>query len=293
MRSVPRCLMLALAVGLTALAPASAQEPGKAGPAEARKPSKGPLTEDQAADLKYEHYEVTVTTKTYRPYIITHSGEKLIQLEYDTLKAAQARVDEARRDNKILEPEWRDRDFGIETLEHTTTSTVYADALTSTAKALAADASYKPEAGTTHCSEFVRDFAKALTGREVPELRGRAGEQFDALKAAAADPSSKWSSLGFQDDPAAAFRRAQELADEGKLVVVAWKNPNATATDSGHVAAVVPRRGDDPALPHSGSWKLGVPYIAQAGATVSDYLRLSQGFGASKKPGLEVFVLAP
>ena len=139
----------------------------------------------------------------------------------------------------------------------------------------------------------MRDCAKELLGRDVPELRGQASDQSDQLKAAAEDPKSKWWSLGFHDDPSTAFQRAQELADEGKLVVVTWKNPKPTATDSGHVAIVVPRPDNAPELPNSTTWKMGVPYIAQAGAKVFDQDRLSQGFGPTKKSGLEIYVLEP
>ena len=36
-----------------------------------------------------------------------------------------------------------------------------------------------------------------------------------------------------------------------------------------------------------------VPYIAQAGETVSDYMPLSDGFSPDKKAGMEIFVLSP
>ena len=262
--------------------------------AEKEKPAtKKTLSDDQFTHLKWAHYEVKVTRKTYRPYIIDSAGEKLIQLEYDTRAEAEARIREAKKDNEILEPPWRDKDFGIETIEHTSMVTIGSGALEEAAKTLADDEKYKPEQDTTHCSEFVRDYARKLLGRDVPELRGPAGAQADQLKAAAGDPKSKWWSLAFHEDPAAALQRAQELADEGKLVVVAWKNPTPTATDSGHVAVIVPRRGDDAELPYSTTWKLRVPYSAQAGATVSSYQRLSQGFAAAKKSGLELYVLEP
>ena len=166
--------------------------------------------------------------------------------------------------------------------------------LTKTAKALATDPKYQPAGGTTRCSEFVRDFARTLLGRDVPELQGRASDQFDWMA-----ESSQWKSLKFEDKPQGAFREAQTLADQGNLVVVAWKNPHPTATNSGHVAIVVPLQGNDTDLHPSTGWDMKVPYIAQASAkltrrndrAVFSYLPLSEGFGADKKDGLEIYVL--
>jgi hypothetical protein len=108
--------------------------------------------------------------------------------------------------------------------------------LTKTAKALAAE--YQPVGKTTRCSEFVRDFARKLLGKDQPELEKRAADQFDAMK-----ESSRWRSLKFQDHPEAVFREAQTLANQGNPVAVAWKNPSPTPTESGHVAVVVPFGG--------------------------------------------------
>lgn len=88
----------------------------------------------------------------------------------------------------------------------------------------------------------MRDFAIELLGRKVLELRGLARHQIDKLNTAATSPESRWKSLSFSDDPPAAFQNSQDLANEGKLIIVAWKNPDSTSTDPGHSAVVVPSR---------------------------------------------------
>jgi hypothetical protein len=166
--------------------------------------------------------------------------------------------------------------------------------LAKTAKSLAADPKYLPVGARTRCSEFVRDFSRSLLGRDVPELQGKASDQFRNLS-----ESSNWKSLKFQDKPQAAFREAQALANQGNVVVVVWKNPNPTATNTGHIAVVVPFQGKDKDLHPSSEWEMKVPFIAQAGArlqrqrneAVFSYLPLSEGFGADKKDDMEIFVL--
>ena len=59
-------------------------------------------------------------------------------------------------------------------------------------------------------------------------------------------PDSKWRSLSFSDDPAAAFRDAQDLANDGKLVVVTWKNPHPTGTDSGQLSIAFTYQDETP-----------------------------------------------
>ena len=157
------------------------------------------------------------------------------------------------------------------------------------ASKLAGDAQYQPTAdGTTRCNYFVRDFAKQLTGTQPPELDGKANDQFAQLSKAAADKDSKWRSLSFESSPEKTFQDAQGLANQGKLVIVAWNNP----AGPGHVAVVVPQKGNDQ-LKDSTTWKMKVPYIAQAGSDVLDYAPLSEGFGSNKKKGMEIFVFDP
>lgn len=58
------------------------------------------------------------------------------------------------------------------------------------------------------------------------------------------------------------------------------------------MAVVVPQKGNDQ-LKDSTTWKMKVPYIAQAGSDVLDYALLSEGFGSNKKKGMEIFVFDP
>lgn len=258
------------------------------------------LTADDITDLKLAHYEVERVEVKYQPYIITWDDQELVQLNYDTRKEAQARVDEINTEDRLdkLGVEGKqNKKVGIREVKRTYTEFISGDSLGRVAKKLGVEekARYQPVGKKTRCSEFVRDFARELLGRAVPELEGQAGTQADQLKAAVASPDLKWRSLSFSDDPALAFQNAQVLANEGKLVVVAWKNPNPTGTDTGHVAVVVPSRREDGGLfdATEKKWKMKVPYIAQAGETVHDYMPLSDGFGPAKKAGMEIYVLSP
>lgn len=166
--------------------------------------------------------------------------------------------------------------------------------LTAAASQLAIDNEneYAAQGKVTQCSKFVRDFGTAVVGQEVPELAGQVKDQAKALA-----ESADWRALPYAQNPQSAFREAQSLANEGRLVVVAWVNPAPTATDTGHIAAVVPNlpsATSQDGLVESGKWgKLRVPYIAQAGQTVSDKIALSYGFGADKKSTLQIFVKKP
>jgi len=289
---VPIILLSSLYAGL-----ARAQEKASQPKAAAARPK---LTAEQIDEMKPARYEVERVEIKYQPVITAYDGQELPQLCYDTRKEAEARVKEIKEEDRL------DR-LGVEGRQHkkvdiredrrTHEETIYGGDLAKFAERLGVErkARYKPDGATTHCSEFVRDFARELLGRDVPELRGRAGDQADQLTKAAASPDSKWRSLSFHDDPAAAFRNAQELANEGKFVVVTWKNSTATPTDSGHVAVVVPSRKEGGGLFDSTrmKWGMEVPYIAQAGATVSDYMPLRDGFSPARKSGMEVYVLSP
>lgn len=164
------------------------------------------------------------------------------------------------------------------------------NSLTKVAQKLAAESKYKPTDGQTFCSDFVRDFARELTANEIVELKGRAGQQFDQLKKASESDDGAWRSLSVQTDPARAFKEAQELANEGRLVIVAYKNPSPTQTNSGHIAVVVKHEWNDESL--STKWgRVRVPFIAQAGNDVSSSKKLSEGFSADLKDEIEIFVL--
>jgi hypothetical protein len=258
------------------------------------------LTEDEIRDLKLTHYEVERLEIKYQPFIITYDDQELVQLVYDTRKEAQARVDEINNEDRLdrLGVEGKqNKKVGIRDVKRTYTEFISGRSLESIAKKLGVErtAHYQADGKKTHCSEFVRDYTRELLGRNLPELEGQAGDQFDRLRVAAASPDSKWRSLSFSDDPAVAFKNAQDLANEGKLVIVAWKNPHPTGTDSGHVAVVVPSRQEDDGLfdATERKWKMKVPYIAQAGDTVHDYMPLSDGFGPTKKAAMEIYVLSP
>jgi hypothetical protein len=136
----------------------------------------------------------------------------------------------------------------------------------------------------TQCNAFLRDFAKRFTGLDMPEFAGQdllANQMFDNLV-----KSGNFKPLGLQKDPKDVFQKAQELADEGRFVVVAYKKPDG----HGHVAVVVPADGD---METSDKWGMKVPYIAQAGESVFSKGKLSEGFGPDKLKDMEVFVLAP
>lgn len=294
MRRLAVLLPMLIATLLPAVAPA--QDAARPEGAKARPK----ITQDEITDLKLAHYEVERTEVKYQPYIITWDDQELVQLNYDTRKEAQARVDEINTEDRLdkLGVEGKqNKKVLIREVKRTYTEYVSGDGLARVAKKLGAEQKgrYKPSGKTTHCSEFVRDLATELLGRDVPELRGRAGEQADSLKASAEKPDSKWRSLSFPDDPASAFQVAQVLANEGKLVVVTWKNPHPSGTDTGHVAVVVPSPQEDGGLfdATKRKWGMKVPYIAQAGETVSDRMRLGDGFGPAKKAGMEVYVLSP
>lgn len=155
---------------------------------------------------------------------------------------------------------------------------------------------YNPKGKTTRCSRFVFDFAKEL-GYNLPELGGekeyRASDQLAKLAASSKTGENGWKSIDFTGDDAAkakAFEEAWQAANQGKLVIVGWKNPNPTATDSGHVAVVVPSAA---LAPKSGKWNMQIPYVAQAGTAgnCKALLGLNYGFSPAQKGALQIFVL--
>jgi len=164
--------------------------------------------------------------------------------------------------------------------------------LTSTAADLATDnaADYAVSGSVTQCSKFVRDFATTFVGSDdpLPELQGQVKDQVSALAS-----SSDWTALDYKTDQQAALTQAQADANAGKLVVVAWVNPSKTDTDTGHIAVVVPNppsTASPDGTVASGKWGMDVPYIAQAGKTVTPKTPLSYGFGQDKQATLQIFV---
>jgi hypothetical protein len=120
----------------------------------------------------------------------------------------------------------------------------------------------------TYCNIFVCDVTTAL-GCAVPrwwQLGPRlehltANRQHDWLKRIGSEHG--WS---IPSEPLA----AQRAVDAGRVAVAVWTNPNAG--HSGHIAVVVPSRGE------AGVW------IAQAGARCFERAKLEAGFGSDKTP---------
>ena len=80
----------------------------------------------------------------------------------------------------------------------------------------------------------------------------------------------------------ALFGKSQELANQGKLVVVAWKN----SSGHGHVAVVVPSE----VMETSRDWGGKVPFIAQAGKRVDSSMGFNYGFARTDKNTGEVII---
>jgi hypothetical protein len=249
------------------------------------------LTEAEISEMKSSYYHIERVGNKYQPYIITYDDQEVLQLEYDTRKEAQARVDEINKADRLDRPGakgGRNKKVGIREFKRNFHEIISRGSLERIAKKLGIEQKANYDAERKYARRpFVWDFAEELMGREVLELRD--------LKAAATSPDSRWRSLSFSNDPAAAFQNAQDLANTGKLVVVAWMSPDSTSHVPRHSAVVVPSRQTDCGLfdAKKGKWGLKVPYIAQAGETVSDYMPLSDGFSPDKKAGMELYVLSP
>jgi hypothetical protein len=169
--------------------------------------------------------------------------------------------------------------------------------LTSEASGLAKDPGYKSEKErglVTRCNVFARDLVRALGG-EYPELEGTANEIAGQLAKSAKDPKGRWQQVaGAKGGVKKVLEQAQKFANDGKVVVAVWANEDG---GHGHVAVVVP---SEDGLSESKSWKVPVPYIAQAGPPIKarggrdvfDSLPLSLGFGADKKDEVKFYLLA-
>jgi hypothetical protein len=282
------CQVLGLWLAATAALPA---HPDRLGAGDEPPPK---VTDEDVARMKTTHYEVDRVVTKYQPVITDYQGEELPQLCYDTRQEAQQRVDEINywdRLDKLGVEGQQNKKVEIREVKRESREPVRDEDLKAVAKRLAKEKRYAANDKTTHCNQFVRDLTHEILNRYVPELEGRASEQLAQLKAASAHADSPWRSLSFQDDPAGAFANAQELANSGKLVVVAIP---------GHVAVVIPSTEGLDGLYESKKsksgdrgWGMRVPYIAQAGSTVSDSMPLSEGFRPSSKSSMEIFVLTP
>jgi hypothetical protein len=142
--------------------------------------------------------------------------------------------------------------------------------------------------GTTRCNIFVRDLVQSLLMQTRPELQGLANAQFDALS-----QSTDWTAMGLVANPMQVLQDAQDAANNGKLVLAVYKNPDPA--QPGHIALVVPG-----VLVDSTTWGTKVPAIAQAGPkqpcssvaadkSVFASIALSCGFGANRLPNMELF----
>jgi hypothetical protein len=255
------------------------------------------LTQAELSVIKSSYYHIERVEIKYQPYIITYDDQELVQPVYDTRQEAQARVDEIKKEDRLVRIKVKGRQnkkVGIREIKVNFHEMIVRGSLEKAAKKLGIEqkAQYKANGKWARCNMFVGAFAREVRGRSLPELKGH---QLDNLKAAATSPGSKWRSLSFSDDPAAAFQNAQDLANEGKLVIVAWKHPDPDSYYLRHSAVVVPSRQEDGGLfdATKRKWGMKVPFIAQAGETVSDYMPLSDGFSPDKKAGMEIFVLSP
>lgn len=146
------------------------------------------------------------------------------------------------------------------------------------------------EDGLTQCNIFASDYAKNLLGRDVPQLLDATGaapaaarDQLAQLTKAVANNDPKVKQLDWGNDAQAVMRQTVELANQGKLVVF---------IEPTHVSTVVPSAR----LHDSGSWKLAVPYVTQAGAKVAfpdQPIPLSEAWSSTARTKLKVFVVDP
>jgi hypothetical protein len=110
---------------------------------------------------------------------------------------------------------------------------------------------------TTKCNFFACDVVEQILQQTRPDLRtnssggtATANDQFDNLSA-----SADWAKQGFSSDPQTKFTNSLTAANAGSLIVVAYKNPDAS--QSGHIAIIVPAA----ALEHSDTWGMDMPLL--------------------------------
>ncbi len=87
---------------------------------------------------------------------------------------------------------------------------------------------YLPALGLTHCNQFITDLCKELGVVMLWDLANKQFDWLDSLKAAIAG----WSPCSRTD--------AQGFANQGRLVLVAFRNNDPPPHDHGHIAVVVP-----------------------------------------------------
>lgn len=130
---------------------------------------------------------------------------------------------------------------------------------TRVAQWMASDGRFDPDDhGQTQCNRFVAAYAGYV--HAATELQGLTADGIFSRLQRRSNP--QWEpvydpSLAPQNtDLAGALARAQQVANDGGLVVVAWRHPGRS-----HVAVVVPGE-----LAEAPSWGVRVPVVAQAGA---------------------------
>jgi hypothetical protein len=180
------------------------------------------------------------------------------------------------------------------------------DRFLSIAETLKASGKYEPKNGSTYCNWFARDFVKELLGQPLPELTGQANDQLTKLSA-----SPDWEKGILVYGPGAAGKNGlkgmtaeelQPLQDRGKLVLYCWKHPQWSLELPkaerqklhGHIAVGMPLKSGD-RLAQDAAWgtkesPVAVPMTAQSGSRVFSYGKLSQGFGASRKNDILIFI---
>jgi hypothetical protein len=146
-----------------------------------------------------------------------------------------------------------------------------------------------------NCSEFARALVTALG---YPSLASGvlSGQVVDQVKAMKGHPEDfEWLNQTTDGtELVSTFLRAQAGANQGKLVFIAWQNPNATSDNTGHIAIVVPSDSLFSAgkltLKGNPGWGMNVPYVAQGGDTLG-IVPLSQGFDPDKAKRMVIFEL--
>jgi hypothetical protein len=172
-----------------------------------------------------------------------------------------------------------------------------------TAKKLATNiAKYGEDAdGTTHCSEFVRDWAAAVMGVTPPELNKKNSDSFAQANTQIEQlaHSDTWHEFPLSTDWDATYSSATGFANSGHIVLVGWENPSSDL--NGHIAAVMPlprKPGYKGIATINGGHGYDVPIIAEASIIDADCtttgvdwnVRLSCGFSSKKQPNLRFFV---
>ena len=159
-------VVLVLIAGVIPSAAVQAQE-GAAGPS--TKAARPKITQDEITDLKLAHYEVERVEIKYQPYIITRDDEELVQLNDDTLKEAQARVDEINNEDRLdrLGVEGKqNKKVGIREVKRTYTEFVSGDSLERIAKKLGVGekARYQPVGKKTPLQRVRAGFRQGPAG---------------------------------------------------------------------------------------------------------------------------------